>query len=134
MNRCLYSQEEALFLNPELLGGKAANLAWLSREGLPVPRWWVVTTDVFTQLLRDNGLSEMVAEALAGIGPDTEPAAIEPIAVRIQQQVLKARLSGELLHAIGELVKGREEQFFAVRSSVLGEDAQGASFAGQMDS
>ncbi|MDO8329062.1 MAG: phosphoenolpyruvate synthase [Fluviicoccus sp.] len=134
MSRCLYSQEEALFLNPDLLGGKAANLAWLSREGLPMPRWWVVTTDVFTQLLRDNGLSEMVAEALAGIGPDTEPAAIEPIAVRIQQQVLKARLSGELLQAIGELVKGREEQFFAVRSSVLGEDAQGASFAGQMDS
>ncbi len=80
MSRCLYAQEEALFLNPDLLGGKAANLAWLSREGLPVPRWWVVTTDIFTQLLRDNGLSEMVARELAGIGPDTEPAAIEPIA------------------------------------------------------
>ncbi len=123
MRRCLYAQEDALFLNPELLGGKAANLAWLSREGLPVPRWWVVTTDIFTQLLRDNGLSEMVARELAGIGPDTEQAAIEPIAVRIQAEVLRAKLSGELLQAIGDLGKGREGQFFAVRSSVPGEDA-----------
>ena len=49
MTRYFHTQEQALFLPPEQLGGKAANLARLSREGLPVPRWWVLTTDAFRQ-------------------------------------------------------------------------------------
>ena len=39
MKQHIYTADEALFLAPELLGGKAANLAWMTREAIPVPRW-----------------------------------------------------------------------------------------------
>ncbi len=130
----LIDQKDALALDPELLGGKAANLAWLSREGFPVPHWWVVTTAVFRQLLQDNGLTQIVADALAQITLESTPAEVEPIAQHLQAQVMQATLPPSLLTALDTLLIGREHTLFAVRSSVLGEDAQGASFAGQMDS
>ena len=134
MSRTLYRQEDALFLDPALLGGKAANLAWLTREGLPVPRWSVVTTEAFTALLRENGLSELVQTELAALGVNPDPAAVEPVAERLRARVLAARLPDSLMTELRDWLAGQEDGFFAVRSSVLGEDAEGASFAGQMDS
>ena len=127
-----YSQEQALFLPPEQLGGKAANLARLSREGLPVPRWWVLSTEAFALLLDSNQLSASIEARLAQVGTDS--AAIDALAVQIQQQVLAAQLPAVLREQIAQALAGQDEVYFAVRSSVLGEDAQGASFAGQMDS
>ena len=134
MTPLVCSQQDALFLDPALLGGKAANLAWLTREGLPVPRWWVVTTDVFRQLLIDNGVDAVIQDELARLPADADTAAIDPVSARIRMRVLQSRLSPRLRVAIAEALSGFEERYFAVRSSVLGEDAEGASFAGQMDS
>jgi pyruvate,water dikinase len=127
------TQEEALFLAPEQLGGKAANLAWLTREGLPVPRWWVVSTDAFRELLDSNALSPFIEGEMrivnrAGLGTD-----IEGVAARIRERILEATLPEALEQEIATLVAAHDG-FFAVRSSVQGEDAEGASFAGQMDS
>ncbi|HLD68679.1 MAG TPA: phosphoenolpyruvate synthase [Pseudomonas sp.] len=127
-----HTQEQALFLAPEQLGGKAANLARLSREGLPVPRWWVLTTEAFELLLESNQLSTSIEARLKLVGRDS--AALEILARQIQQQVLAATLPEVLRTQIEQALAGREQVQFAVRSSVLGEDAQGASFAGQMDS
>lgn len=127
-------QAQALFLDPALLGGKAANLAWLSREGLPVPRWWVLTTEAFRVLLDSNDLSAWIDAQLARIGSGEDNALLEGVARDIQQRVLAARLPDGLRETIATALHGHEDQYFAVRSSVLGEDAQGASFAGQMDS
>ena len=132
MTRYFHSQEQALFLPPEQLGGKAANLARLSREGLPVPRWWVLSTDAFQLLLERNRLSDSIDRSLRRV--DHDNAAIEALARQIQQQVLAASLPTELHEQLADALADQEDELFAVRSSVLGEDAQGASFAGQMDS
>ncbi|MET1076637.1 MAG: phosphoenolpyruvate synthase [Pseudomonas sp.] len=132
MTQYFYTQEQALFLPPEQLGGKAANLARLTREGLPVPRWWVLTTEAFQLLLEDNHLSASIEARLKLVGRDN--AALEVLALQIQQQVLAAVLPQVLRNQLAEALAGQEQVQFAVRSSVLGEDAQGASFAGQMDS
>lgn len=134
MNRFFHTQEDALFLSPELLGGKAANLAWLTREKLPVPRWWVVTTDAFRQLLEENRLTDFVEAELRMVASHDDMAAIEPIAAQIRERVLAATLPAALREEIATALAGHDATFFAVRSSVLGEDAEGASFAGQMDS
>lgn len=130
----IYTAEDALFLSPDLLGGKAANLAWMTREGFPVPRWWVVTTAAFKQLLSENGLSDWIEQSLTGFNHSEDLTALEPIAAAIREKILAATipqpLTQELKQSFGQL----ENVYFAVRSSVLGEDAQGASFAGQMDS
>ena len=132
MTRYIHSQEQALFLPAEQLGGKAANLARLSREGLAVPRWWVLSTQAFQLLLERNQLSAAIEARLKLVGQDG--AAIEALARQIQQQVLAASIPAELHEQLAETLAGQEQVLFAVRSSVLGEDAQGASFAGQMDS
>ena len=132
MTRYFHTQEQALFLPPEQLGGKAANLARLSREGLPVPRWWVLTTDAFRLLLERNRLGDSIDRRLRRV--DHDHAAIEALSRQIQQQVLAASLPAELHEQLADALADQEDELFAVRSSVLGEDAQGASFAGQMDS
>ena len=133
MMRALYSQEQALFLPPDQLGGKAANLAWMSREGLPVPRWWVLGTQAFRDLLQANSLPEFIAQELAGVDSSHPISALESVAQRIQARILDCTLPPALHDELQTLLTGREEVYLAVRSSVLGEDADGASFAGQMD-
>lgn len=129
-----YRQDQALFLNPDLLGGKAANLAWLTREGLPVPRWWVATTGAFHDILAFNDLTAWVDQQIEHIGTGQDLKQLEKIATDIGDRIRGARLPDDLKAEIAEALQGQEQTFFAVRSSVLGEDAQGASFAGQMDS
>src|SRR5690606_19220025 len=111
-------QAQALFLDPALLGGKAANLAWLSREGLPVPRWWVLTTEAFRVLLDSNDLSAWIDAQLARIGTGEDSALLEGVARDIQQRVLAARLPDGLRETIATALRGHEDQYFAVRSSV----------------
>lgn len=127
------TQEEALFLPPAQLGGKAANLAWMTREGLPVPRWWVVCTEAFRALLDSNALRPFIEGELriinrAGLNTD-----VETVAARIRERILQATLPAALEQELAALAAAHDG-FFAVRSSVQGEDAEGASFAGQMDS
>ncbi len=132
--RHVFTQEAALLLPANLLGGKAANLAWMTLEGMPVPRWWIVTTEAFTALLHGNGLAAYIDAELAAPGIATDGALLDKAAARIQQRVLACPVPQGLSAELQELLQGRETAPLAVRSSVVGEDAQGASFAGQMDS
>lgn len=128
----VYTQEQALFLPPDQLGGKAANLAWMSREGLPVPRWWVIGTDAFRELLHTNELAAFIEQTLRDLH-EGDAAALDDAATRIQKRVLASALPSGLMDELTALLKDRGSVYLAVRSSVLGEDADGASFAGQMD-
>lgn len=134
MNRFVHSQEDALFLDPALLGGKAANLAWMTREQLPVPRWWVVSTEAFRHLIASNNLAPFIDGELRIVSQVGDAQAQECAAARIRERLLAATLPDALRAEIAQALLGREQHFLAVRSSVLGEDAEGASFAGQMDS
>jgi rifampicin phosphotransferase len=133
MPRFIHSQEQALLLPAEQLGGKAANLAWLSREGLPVPRWWVLSTAAFSELLSSNQLHGFIAEQLHGLHDATPIDQVEARASAIQARILAAQLPQAIRQQLVEALPV-DAGYYAVRSSVLGEDAQGASFAGQMDS
>ncbi len=56
----------------ELLGGKGAGLAEMSRSGIPVPAGFTITTDVCTEYYKNNrkypaGIKEQVTEAMAKV-------------------------------------------------------------------
>ena len=134
MKQSIYNAQDALFLSPDLLGGKAANLAWMTREGFAVPAWWVITTAAFSQLLNENGLADFVENALSGFSASSDLSQLEPIAAEIRAKILAATIPKSLAIELEDYFGALTNTYFAVRSSVLGEDAQGASFAGQMDS
>ena len=130
---------QAVKVDENLLGGKAKNLAWLSRQGLPVPRWWVLTTECFTQQLKALNIEEWVQQELAKLKSDDKSVENDVIA-QVATNIQKAIAEQPLLPEIQQLVRDKlsadilNNTSLAVRSSVVGEDAEGASFAGQMDS
>lgn len=134
MSNFVHNQDKALFLPADQLGGKAANLAWMTREGLPVPHWWIITTDTFRHLLDDNRLLPFIEGEINIIRKTSDAGSVESAASRIREAILASTLPSGIREEVSRLVDAHPDTFFAVRSSVLGEDAEGASFAGQMDS
>ncbi len=117
------------------LGGKAFNLASLSREGFSVPDWWALPTSVFKQHIKNGDLESWIATQVAGLNAQSPFADISNVADKIQQRIADVPLSLDLKAAIQEILPDTIDQdYWAVRSSIVGEDAEGASFAGQMDS
>lgn len=136
MKDLFLSKEEAVKHPSELLGGKAFNLAKLSLNELPVPDWFVLTTEAVDKFLEDIGVSEFANAQVESLSAKSTQKEIEVVAEKIQSRIIENELTGDL----AELVKSRlpkemlSDQYVAVRSSIVGEDAEGASFAGQMDS
>jgi len=137
MKSLLLNAEDALMVDESFIGGKAKNLAQLSSQGFPVPQWWVITTSAFKQqveTLKQDGWLDSQLEQLKA--KDIDNATIERVAQSIQQAIKSTPLLDSVKHAIRESLPEdiRLETSLAIRSSVVGEDAEGASFAGQMNS
>lgn len=98
---------DSICTDATLTGGKAASLAVLNDEGLPVPPAFVLPVSVFSAHLPD-------------VDPDTRP----------ERPELAADLLTTLNRVADELCE-RPDQQLVVRSSALGEDGETASFAGQ---
>lgn len=133
MNNLMVSSAEAVALGESSIGGKARQLAWLSRHDFPVPDWWVLTTDAFRQQL--GSLQAWIDESIADLDT-TDNAAVLRTASDIHARIAALSLQPELMQQIRNVISADlfAAELFAVRSSVVGEDAAGASFAGQMDS
>jgi phosphohistidine swiveling domain-containing protein len=95
----------------ERVGAKAANLGELMQAGLPVPDGFVVTTDAFAEFLMFNGL-------------DTDAS---------QEKVKAASVPADIAEAVLKSSADLGDAPVAVRSSGVGEDLLGASFAGQYE-
>jgi len=98
---------DSICTDATLTGGKAASLAVLHDEGLPVPPAYVLPVAVFNNHL-----------------PDADPAA------RPERPELAPELQTTLSRIAAELCESADQQL-VVRSSALGEDGESASFAGQ---
>jgi len=137
------TSEQAVKADENILGGKAKNLAWLSRQGLPVPRWWVLTTLSFSEQLSALNITEWVQQELtkldAGdnkVNSKVNNSVISQVATNIQKAIGEQPLTTEIQKLIRASLPAEilNDTSLAIRSSVVGEDAEGASFAGQMDS
>jgi rifampicin phosphotransferase len=116
MSRYVISLSSRAALQPAISGGKGSGLAWLSRQPCKVPDGFVITTAAFRDFLAACALGSTSGDA-DGASRAVETAPFPP---RIAQAIVEAyrRLGGPV----------------AVRSSLVGEDAGSASFAGQFSS
>ncbi|MCH7685209.1 MAG: phosphoenolpyruvate synthase [Planctomycetes bacterium] len=119
----------------QLLGGKAANLIRLEQINQPIPPFYVITSKAFRQAVCSNGLAQRIDRRLeveAGDGAGGLSTAAAEIRSWIQQLDPRDQLEEALRNAHETALLAND--FLAVRSSVVGEDAAEQSFAGMHDS
>lgn len=130
----ILTPKEALMFGEDRLGGKAKNMAWLSKNGLPVPEWFVLTTDAFKLQMEKDSLNSWIQEQLAQLDDKQN---LNDICEIIKKKILSATICSEIkaeLEQKLESIPDWQNRLFAVRSSAVGEDNLEASYAGQMDS
>lgn len=122
----IYSGSAPFSPDPGQVGNKAANLWLLSKIGLRVPNWFVISHNTFSDLMEqyridvkkilqehdDNIIKEIFLEKLLGSARQS------------LDSIIRKHLNGDFNHT----------SFFAVRSSAIDEDSENASFAGVLDS
>ncbi|OQX09458.1 MAG: hypothetical protein BWK76_22160 [Desulfobulbaceae bacterium A2] len=121
-----FSSPEAL--DPALTGGKGANLARLTKHGLPVPEGFVLTARAYERFAAEAG------PVLLGISGFTlqDPAALDKQCAALQQDLARIAVPSEIRAALDAgLALFPAETAFSVRSSATTEDLGGAAFAGQ---
>lgn len=117
-------------------GTKMAHLGELkNRMGLRVPDGFVVTADACRQFMESGGLREEIDRIIQSAAA-TEPAQMQMLAASVAQLVMDAEMPPEIGSAITREYEALATRLghrpnVAVRSSALGEDESGSSYAGQ---
>nr|WP_314864046.1 PEP/pyruvate-binding domain-containing protein [uncultured Undibacterium sp.] len=126
MTSCFFDAPQALQAGATQVGGKAAQLAMLSRYGLPVPVSFVIPAAICHQLLPAS-IWEGAYQACSLNEAERDTALAE-----IRQRIIQQTLPNDFRIALIELLtaQGWQGQALAVRSSAPGEDGQQHSFAG----
>ena len=112
-----------------LAGNKGKSLYLLGNNGVSVPPWIILGTDVFKCYRETAGIDKVIAGLLQNFSADN--------AADIAAQIQSAVLSTPLPETVGTLVKNAltslGEGPVAIRSSGKEEDSKEFSFAGQFD-
>jgi len=121
------------------VGGKMAGLGEIVRRtGLPVPPGFAITARAYRQLIEENDLKEEIYRLLQSAGPDDQRNLLI-LSSQIQNEIINAKIPDDVTEAILSAYKalcaplGREVSV-SLRSSALGEDEAGQTFAGQFAS
>ncbi len=123
-----------------LVGGKSASLGEMtSRTKIPIPYGFALTAEAYRLFLRENGLEDMMADALELLKDPNDTPTLQKVGAEIRHLITSAEIPKELEKiivdsyerlAVHEKVKN---PFVAIRSSATAEDLPDASFAGQQE-
>ena len=108
-----------------VVGGKAAALGRLLRDGLPVPPGFVLSTEAFRAFLRANHIEN------DGDATGARDEAAPNFAARLRAGRWPDDLRRAVETAFASLRERSDDAPVAARSSATAEDSSGASFAGQ---
>jgi pyruvate,water dikinase len=123
-----------------LVGGKNASLGemynQLKASGIRVPDGFIITSNVFWEVIKTNGVEEKLNTLLNKLDVK-EFSNLAETGTACRELVLNCRFSKDTASLILDFysrLTGGQPQPVAVRSSATAEDLPGASFAGQHDS
>lgn len=114
-----------------VVGGKAAGLGSLLRQGLRVPPGFAVTTGAYREFVQANGLGREVASLVASAASlEDQQHVVDKVRALFESVPVPGAVADEIAAAYGRL--GRDASVpVAVRSSATAEDLAEASFAGE---
>jgi phosphoenolpyruvate synthase/pyruvate phosphate dikinase len=123
------SRQEVLNAALSLVGAKAATLARMARQAVPVPDFFVITSDAFARHLATNRIAWPQS---GSVSADVER--LRGLADEIRGAPVPEIVSGPVLAAYKGLRSRSGHGRVAVRSSGAEEDSASDSFAGQFAS
>lgn len=121
------------------VGGKMARLADVrNRMGLPVPNGFVVTSHAYEKFMEYNDLHSEIDRKIS-LAESDKAENLYQVSAELQRLIIRAQLpqavERAILDAYGHLERESGQNLrVVIRSSALGEDAAGKSFAGQFRS
>jgi len=131
MSAFILHLDDPFAADPERVGPKAANLAALTRAGLPTPGGFALTSDAYRHQLRHLGIDELLLQY-----NEADLLVSRRISIQIRLALYERDIAPEILDPL--LIAWRKQcetaPLAAVRSSALIEDRAGANFAGQFES
>src|SRR5580765_2755029 len=106
----------------ERVGPKAANLAALTRAGLPTPGGFALTADAYRHQARHIGIDKMLAEY-----NDADIPAQRRMSIAIRLAIYQEPIASEILEPLLAAWRAQQAQYpqGVVRSSALIEDRKG---------
>jgi phosphohistidine swiveling domain-containing protein len=113
-------------------GAKAANLARMNREGLPVPPGFCVGAEWYRRHVSREPISNSIRLALAEMA-STSLNLRHSLLSGIRKEIVTAQLDPTLAASVANHYQQLGRELVAVRSSATAEDLPGHSFAGQYD-
>jgi len=124
-----------------IVGGKNASLGEMLRglkeQGVRVPEGFAITVDGYRRYVDENGITELIAEAVDELGEDGRR--VREVGDRLRRAVGRGRFPVDLTDEIREAYDALCERYdmteadVAIRSSATAEDLPDASFAGQQE-
>lgn len=121
--------------NPDLLGGKGANLVKLVKFQFNIPPGFIINTKSYEKFLEESEYSDQITEL---ISKDFKSKEIMHLSPKIKDLILKSSIPEDVMDEIKSAYDKICENIgggasFAVRSSATIEDSSKFSFAGQAD-
>jgi pyruvate,water dikinase len=123
----------------KLVGGKAASLAQMTAQGLPVAPGFAVTADSYHRYLAEAGLQAHIDKVLSDLGSNPGQSQFDEAERLIGEQLLQVPLPEDVTSAISAAYAKLSAECqvpdvaVAVRSSATAEDSVDASFAGEFE-
>jgi pyruvate, water dikinase len=122
--------EEIGLRDVESVGGKGANLGELTAGHLPVPPGFVITGEAYLDAVERSGVRERLRVILAEAF-SASPGDLDRLAAEARELVHSVTIPDELAASVTSACERLGSTVrLAVRSSGIGEDAEGTSFAG----
>jgi len=114
-----------------LVGGKGANLGVLTKNNIPVPDGFCLTTLAFDKFMKSAD-TDFIYTLLDQVGGDVSK--VQKVGDKIRKKLAKIKPPKIVIEALNKTIEefGVDDSY-SVRSSATAEDLPDASFAGQQD-
>lgn len=129
MTQFIFSPNDDLAIDSNISGGKGANLIRLTRAGLNVPPFFILSSSLYNHIIKLKGVDQFINNAVI----ERSLNSFKQVQAAILEVEIPDSVGQQIICAWQNLIQNSPNRFVAVRSSALTEDLSDRSFAGQLE-